>query len=70
MAVFEDGAARIRFTALEPSSFVLGSARRHPYPLVTGYYSVHTNQAALAQGEAKIVELGDELRRAGRLPPR
>jgi hypothetical protein len=49
------------------TAFVLGSAAKHPHDLVTGYYSIHTNTAALAQGEAEIQRIGENLRREGRL---
>ena len=49
------------------TSFVLGSAVKHPHELVTGYYSVHTSEATLAQGEAEIQRIGSRLRREGRL---
>jgi len=48
-------------------SFVLGSAIKHPHPLVLGYYSVHTSEKALAQGEAEISRIGRQLRERGRL---
>jgi len=67
LAVFADGDGEIVFRATEACGFVLGSAVRHPYPLVLGDYSVHTNAASLAKGETRIEELGRELRRAGRL---
>jgi len=38
--------------ALRSRRLVLGSAAKHPFPLVTGYYSVHTNRDALVRGEA------------------
>jgi redox-sensitive bicupin YhaK (pirin superfamily) len=63
-AIFEDGAGRIDFTAQGATRFVIGSAARHPHPLVTGLYSVHTSRAALAQGEAEIARMGAELRAA------
>ena len=52
MAVFEPGAAPIEMVARGDVELVLGSATRHPYPLVTGYYSVHTSREALVRGEA------------------
>ena len=57
MAVFsnEDGAIDMR--AEGDTEFVIGSAARHPYPLVTGYYSVHTSPDALAHGERNIAAL-------------
>jgi len=50
-----------------PASFVLGSAVKHPHPLVLGYYSVHTSSAALREGEARIQKIGMRLREEGRL---
>ena len=67
LAVFEESGAPIALQANGDTSFVLGSAIKHPHPLVLGYYSVHTNQAALAQGEAEIDRIGQRLRAAGRL---
>jgi redox-sensitive bicupin YhaK (pirin superfamily) len=58
MAVFEDGPAPIEILAEGAVELVIASAARHPHPLVLGYYSVHTSEAALAIGEANIVELG------------
>lgn len=46
---------------------MLGSAVNHPHELVTGYYSVHTSEEALAKGERHIRELHGELVRSGRL---
>ncbi len=67
VAVFEEGHGAIGVVAQGDTEFVLGSAPKHPYPLVTGYYSVHTSHAALEQGEAGIARLGIKLRGAGTL---
>ena len=67
LAIFEESGAAIELKAEGDTSFVLGSAIKHPYPLVLGYYSVHTSGAALAQGEAEINRIGQRLRAAGRL---
>ena len=67
LAVFEESGAAIELEAEGDTSFVLGSAIKHPHPLVLGYYSVHTTSAALAQGEAEINRIGQRLRAAGRL---
>jgi redox-sensitive bicupin YhaK (pirin superfamily) len=67
LAVFEESATPIELEADGDTSFVLGSAVKHPHPLVLGYYSVHTSEAALAQGEAEIDRIGQRLRAAGRL---
>ena len=68
LAVFEESAQDIDIVAHGDTSFVLGSAVKHPHDLVMGNYSVHTSAAALAQGEAEIRRIGDALRKAGRLP--
>ncbi len=67
LAVFEESEQAIDFVADGDTSFVLGSAVKHPHELVMGHYSVHTSQAALAQGEAEIRRIGTLLRREGRL---
>lgn len=63
--VFEEGAAPIEFTAPVDTAFVLGSAVKHPYDLVTGYYSVHTNADALRKGESNIATIGRRLHNQG-----
>lgn len=67
LAVFAPAQDLIRVTARTDGEFVLGSAVPHPYPLVTGYYSVHTSVPALQAGEARIAALGNGLRAQGRL---
>ena len=67
VAVFEEGSGALRFTARGDTEFVLGSAARHPYPLVTGMYSVHTSAAALQKGESEISRIGNQLHTAGLL---
>src|SRR5258706_2651015 len=66
LAVFEESNGAIELIANGDTSFVLGSAIKHPHPLVLGYYSVHTRQAALARGEAEIERIGQRLRAEGR----
>jgi redox-sensitive bicupin YhaK (pirin superfamily) len=67
LAVFEESGEAIELEARGDTSFVLGSAIKHPHPLVLGYYSVHTSRAALDQGEAEINRIGQRLRAAGRI---
>lgn len=67
LAVFEESSQPIDFVAQGDTSFVLGSAAKHPHDLTLGHYSVHTNQLALKKGEAEIRRLGEMLRRDGRL---
>lgn len=66
-AYFEDGSGPLAIKALDDTEFIIGSASRHPYPLVTGYYSVHSSLDALASGERRILEIRDTLVREGRL---
>jgi redox-sensitive bicupin YhaK (pirin superfamily) len=65
VAVFEESNAPITFEAAGDTGFVLGSAVKHPHDLVTGYYSVHTNEASLRQGEANIAAIGRRLHNQG-----
>ena len=67
LAVFDESEGAIELEAKGDTSFVLGSAVKHPHPLVLGYYSVHTSETALIQGEAEIDRIGQRLRAAGRL---
>ena len=67
LAVFEEGNRTLEFEALEDTGFVVGSAAKHPHELFLGNYSVHTSQEALDRGEAKIAELGKQLRAEGRI---
>jgi len=62
LAVFEQSDAAIDFSAHGDTTFVLGSAVKHPHELVLGYYSVHTSKATLEQGEAEIQRIGALLR--------
>jgi len=52
IAVFEEGSAPIEVAAQGNVEFVVASASGHPFPLVTGHYSVHTSSEALVRGEA------------------
>jgi redox-sensitive bicupin YhaK (pirin superfamily) len=67
LAVFDESGEAIDFVAHGDTAFVLGSAVKHPHELVMGYYSVHTSQAALAQGEAEIQRIGARLRQERRV---
>jgi len=67
LAAFEESGDAIDFVAHGDTEFVLGSAVKHPHELVMGYYSVHTSEAALAQGEAEIQRIGTRLRKEGQL---
>jgi len=67
LAIFAPGIEPVEFVAEAETEFVLGSAVPHPHDLVTGRYSVHTSEEALAKGEQRIREIHQELLRAGRL---
>src|ERR1700682_2338504 len=58
LAVFEESGGALDLAADGDTTFVLGSAIKHPHPLVLGYYSVHTSRTTLAQGEAEIDQIG------------
>jgi len=63
MVIFEPGDGAVTLKAMHKDTvFVIGSAMPHPYELVLGNYSVHTNPQALRAGEAKIAEIGVRLR--------
>jgi redox-sensitive bicupin YhaK (pirin superfamily) len=63
--VFREGAQPIEFEAHSDTGFVLGSAIKHRYKLVTGDYSVHTSKEALTQGERTIAKIGWRLQNRG-----
>jgi redox-sensitive bicupin YhaK (pirin superfamily) len=67
LAVFESANPAIDCFAEADTEFVVGSAVAHPHDLVTGYYSVHTSQAALEAGERRIDEIRARLQAEGRL---
>jgi len=69
VVVFEEGDQSIEFEAVTDAAFVLGSAAKHPYDLVTGHYSVHTTLDALRQGEQNIANIGRRLHNQGVLSP-
>jgi hypothetical protein len=62
MAVFEEGPAPIDCVAVRDVELVIGSAVKHPHPLVTGYYSVHSSPETLARGEAGIEEVASTMK--------
>lgn len=61
-AIFDDSSNPIELVAKGYTSFVMGTAIPHPYPLVLGYYSVHTSEVSLAKGEAEIRRIGQQLK--------
>jgi redox-sensitive bicupin YhaK (pirin superfamily) len=67
IAVFEESDQAIEFESLSDAGFVLGAAVKHPYDLVTGHYSVHTNADSLRIGEKNISDIGRRLHNQGAL---
>ena len=66
MAIFEPREESIDFVAEGNTTFVLGSAARHPPDLVLGNYSVHTSAESLRRGETEIRRIGSKLRADGK----
>jgi redox-sensitive bicupin YhaK (pirin superfamily) len=66
LAVFEEGDAPIDLVAVGATEIVIASATKHPHPLVTGMYSVHTSSDALRQGEDGYRRIAAEMRRSAR----
>jgi redox-sensitive bicupin YhaK (pirin superfamily) len=62
MAVFEEGHGRIDVVAHGESELVIGSAPKHPHPLVLGDYSVHSSEENLTLGEAGIERVAATMR--------
>jgi redox-sensitive bicupin YhaK (pirin superfamily) len=67
LAVFARSNGAVEFEALSDAEFVLGSAVPHEHDLVLGYYSVHTTDDALRDGEAHIETIKARLVLEGRL---
>lgn len=61
MVVFEPGNAPIDVSASPEAEFVIGSAVRHPSPLVMGSYSVHSSSQRLQQGIEGIRRVAEGL---------
>ncbi len=67
LVVFEESNEPLEFLSRGDTGFVVGSAIKHPHDLVLGFYSVHTSERALEQGEIEIQRIGRRLRAEGRL---
>lgn len=67
LVVFDESTAPLEFLAAGDTSFVLGSAVKHPHDLVLGYYSIHTSGETLKRGAAEIRRVGEQLRAAGKI---
>ena len=67
LIVFEATGNTISVKALQESRFLLATAIPHPYPVVTGPRSVHTNKESLKKAKSKIDVIGNKLRRNGKI---
>jgi redox-sensitive bicupin YhaK (pirin superfamily) len=67
IAIFDAGSVPLTLQAQGEVNFVLGSAVKHPHPLITGHYSVHTTDDALKIGEEGIKKVGEKLKAEGRI---
>ena len=56
------GEIEIRATG-HPARVLIGTGKPHPFPLVRGASSIHTNSASLAKGKATIDRIGAQLQR-------
>ncbi|AXF05498.1 pirin family protein [Paraburkholderia hospita] len=66
-ALFDQSNRSVAFFATDNCEFMLGSAQQSPFDVVEGYFSVHTNAAALRFGEVEIGRLVTKLRNEGRV---
>jgi hypothetical protein len=65
-AVFDVGLTTLTFVSHVDCGFLLGSTAPYPHDLHLGYYSVHSSAKALAQGEARIQMIGEQMRVDGK----
>ena len=61
MVIFEEGNQAIEIVAEGDVDFVIASAVKHPHPLVTGMYSVHTSPKNLDIGERGIRDVASSM---------
>jgi redox-sensitive bicupin YhaK (pirin superfamily) len=61
MVIFENGNQPIEIVAEGDVNFVVASAVKHPHPLVTGMYSVHTSPGNLVIGENGIRDVASTM---------
>ncbi len=67
LVVFEEAEEAIKVEGVDDTRFVLGSAVKHPYGLVSEGSSVHTTTEALNKGLTEIERIGETLRASGKL---
>lgn len=68
LAVFDESSGLLCMRSEEVTSFVIGSSKRHPYPLVFDRFSVHTTNDAMSRAKGEIARVGRELLAQGRIP--
>jgi redox-sensitive bicupin YhaK (pirin superfamily) len=68
LAVFEESSGSLRVHSEGATSFVFGSSKTHPYPLVFDRFSVHTTHDAMSRAKGEIARVGRELLAQGRIP--
>jgi redox-sensitive bicupin YhaK (pirin superfamily) len=61
MVIFDEGNGPIEAVAEGDVEFVIASAVKHPHPLVTGMYSVHTSPKNLVIGEKGIRDVASSM---------
>jgi redox-sensitive bicupin YhaK (pirin superfamily) len=61
LVIFDNSGDGIEIHAATESKVIFGTSEPHPYPLITGYSSVHTNEESLTKGESRIAEIGRRL---------
>ncbi len=64
--MLDESESPIRVEALDDARILVGSAAKHPHPLVLGSHSIYMSREALARGEARIRAVYGELQRDGR----
>lgn len=67
LVIFDREPGELHFSSDAPAALMIGTAPRHPYPLVVGRNSVHTSAESLRASEQRIAVMGEELRRQGRM---
>jgi redox-sensitive bicupin YhaK (pirin superfamily) len=61
MVVFDEGTQPIEIVAEPAAEFVIASATRHPFPLHTAMFSVHTSPENVLIGEAGIERVASSM---------
>lgn len=68
LAIFEEvDGGMIALRSEGVTSFIFGSSKKHPFPLVWDRFSVHTKQGTMKRAKERIASLGRELLAQGRI---